>query len=239
MNLADATILIADDEPELLRFFERWFARQGCRVLVAGNGLEGLDAARQNDVDLIVSDSRMPQMDGVEMITQIKTVKQTLPTTIFVSGFTDFAARGLYDLGVEAMLHKPMSRQDLMTAAQRCLTPKQERWHASSAGVGRPVIGSQFESLSIAVQAGGIAIGRGGFCCRSDMTFRDNQQVLLQIAFAADQQALNGEGTVRWTDHLAGLVGVEITSIEDAHRDWVIGVTNTAVCDAFIPAKIQ
>jgi CheY-like chemotaxis protein len=64
MELKDATVLIVDDEPMLLDIFSEWLQEEKCRVLTAGNGAAALEILRNHHVDVVVSDVRMPVMDG-------------------------------------------------------------------------------------------------------------------------------------------------------------------------------
>src|SRR5689334_3107104 len=66
------TILIVDDEENLVRLLEMNLRRYGYRILKAGDGLEGLQAAEENRPDLIVSDVNMPHLDGFGMLERLK-----------------------------------------------------------------------------------------------------------------------------------------------------------------------
>lgn len=82
------TLLLVDDEPNILAALKRLMRRANYRILTAASGKEGLDLLAQNEVDVIVSDQRMPGMTGVEFL---RTVKNLYPETvrIVLSGFTE------------------------------------------------------------------------------------------------------------------------------------------------------
>ena len=128
MKLKDAVILIADDEPGLLRIFRAWFEREGCRVLTAENGMEALELASNHHVDVLVSDIRMPILDGIELARRLNATSKYLPKIIFISGFTDLSERHACDLGAEAVLAKPVRRAELISAVDRSLMEFDERW---------------------------------------------------------------------------------------------------------------
>jgi len=65
MELTDATVLVVDDEPMLLDIFGEWLQEENCHVLTAGDGAAALQSLRNHHVDVIVSDVRMPVMDGI------------------------------------------------------------------------------------------------------------------------------------------------------------------------------
>jgi len=71
-NLKDWIILVVDDDPKGLHIMETLLNYYDATVLTGTNGQEGLEALRNNQVDLVISDLSMPVMDGWEMIEKIK-----------------------------------------------------------------------------------------------------------------------------------------------------------------------
>lgn len=84
----ERTILLVDDEANILSALTRLLRPQGYRILRAGSGREGLELLAQNEVGVIVSDQRMPEMTGVEFLHQ---VRELYPDTvrIVLSGYTE------------------------------------------------------------------------------------------------------------------------------------------------------
>lgn len=82
------TVLLVDDEPNILRSLIRLLRRDAYTILSAGSGAEGLDVLAENPVDVVISDQRMPGMTGTEFLSQ---VKELYPDTvrIVLSGYTD------------------------------------------------------------------------------------------------------------------------------------------------------
>lgn len=64
--------LVVDDEPYFLEMFANRFGKRGLHVLTAGNGPEALDVLDSEDVDVVVLDLKMPGMDGIETLKEIK-----------------------------------------------------------------------------------------------------------------------------------------------------------------------
>lgn len=81
-------ILCVDDEPNILSALQRLLRRQGYQVLTAPGGAAGLQVLEQQPVDLVISDMRMPQMDGAQFLEQ---VRQRWPDTVRVllTGYAD------------------------------------------------------------------------------------------------------------------------------------------------------
>src|SRR5262245_66581012 len=67
-----ATILIVDDARSTLRALEVILKREGYTVLTAASGAEGLTHIEQHEVDVLLCDEKMPKMDGLEVLRQVK-----------------------------------------------------------------------------------------------------------------------------------------------------------------------
>lgn len=87
-ELAPATLLFVDDEPGILSALRRLFRPHGYRILIAESGQLGLAELEKTPVDLVISDMRMPEMDGASFL---KEVRQRWPQTIriLLTGYAD------------------------------------------------------------------------------------------------------------------------------------------------------
>jgi diguanylate cyclase (GGDEF)-like protein len=101
------TLLLVDDEPNILTALKRLVRRDDYNVLTATSGKEGLDLLAKNDIDVIVSDQRMPGMTGVEFLRAVKTL---YPETvrIVLSGFTEL--QSVTDAVNEGALYKFLTK---------------------------------------------------------------------------------------------------------------------------------
>lgn len=110
----DRTLLLLDDEENVLRALVRLFRRDGYRILIAGNVRDAFDLLATNDVQVILSDQRMSDMSGTEFLGR---VKMLYPNTVrlVLSGYTDLATvtdainRG----AIYRFLTKPWNDQEL------------------------------------------------------------------------------------------------------------------------------
>ncbi len=239
MEKAKTTLLIVDDEPVLREIMAEWFKREGYRALTAENGLAALEMLAAHHVDVIISDIRMPVMDGMAMIRKIKASAGIyMPKIIFVSGFSDISPREAYDFGIEAMIEKPFERHELLTALHRALADRDELWSQPVQGECDAILSVSFPSLAKAFEDGSIAFGRGGFCMHSYFA-RKEPQVRLALDFAADRKKIAGHGIIRWSSATEEQMGVEITHLEEECRDWVVRLTAENPTDSFIPATSQ
>jgi CheY-like chemotaxis protein len=76
------TILVVDDEKNIRLLYKAELEDEGYKVLTASNGLEALDVLKQETVDLVLLDIKMPEMDGPEFLRHIRQFNQTLPIII-------------------------------------------------------------------------------------------------------------------------------------------------------------
>ena len=84
----ERTLLLVDDEENIVSALVRLLRRDGYNILRAHSGREGLELLAQNEVGVIISDQRMPEMTGVEFLSK---VKELYPDTvrIVLSGYTE------------------------------------------------------------------------------------------------------------------------------------------------------
>ena len=77
MTEPQRTILLVDDEPDILLSIKVLLERSpmGLEVVTASSGAEGLEVLRSREVDLVISDFKMPGMDGIEFLMQAHQLK--------------------------------------------------------------------------------------------------------------------------------------------------------------------
>lgn len=229
-------VLVVDDEPLLRDIVSEWLEFEGYAVLTAENGADALRLLEETPADLVVTDIRMPIMDGVELLKELKESDRYSPAVIFVSGFTDVTAREAFDLGVEAILAKPFSDTDLIAAVRRVLTSREERWRMPEGDTPPQQLQAAFAGVDSARISGQLAFGRGGFCLRTAAALK-LQPVGFELSFAAESLRVAGQGMVRWIQPGEECAGVEITGLEEGCLGQGIRLTAGSGARCFIPAK--
>ncbi len=234
MQLKDAIILLVDDEPDLRTIIAEWFRREGCHVLVAEDGVQALSIISTNQVDVVVSDVRMPVMDGITLLKKIK-ASGYKSSVMFVSGFTDvIKPRESYDLGVEAVMSKPVDRRHLVAAVTRILAERDELWRFPPGEKAQAILDATFDSLAAALGQGLLKLGRGGLCIHSTRKLAEGP-VDLVLDFKVEKRRVTGQGIVRWIASSEAEIGVEITYIDDHNRAWILSLTAPNKSVSFIP----
>ena len=102
-----ATILVVDDEPDIVALLEEYLAGLGFRVLTAGDGPSALRRAEQNP-DLIVLDVGMPGMDGYEVCRRVRE-HLTCPILFLTARVEDVDALEGFEAGADDYVLKPFS----------------------------------------------------------------------------------------------------------------------------------
>lgn len=126
-----ATLLFVDDEANILSSLKRMFRPLGYRIFTAQGGAEGLALMEQESIDLVVSDMRMPEMDGAEFLQQ---VTQCWPDTmrILLTGYADLTSTiSAVNKGkIYSYISKPWEENDITMQVRHALqqrTLEQER----------------------------------------------------------------------------------------------------------------
>ena len=228
-------MLIVDDEPQYLEILTAWLEKEGSRVLSADNGIRALALVEEKEVNAIVTDIRMPGMDGTELVKRVKALGKYTPAAVSISGFSDLTSREAFDLGVEAQLSKPVERRVLLSTLGRSLLEREVLWARPFHPTSLPTVKFQFESLASAVKARRILFGRGGFCISSQIVFPETSSINLELNFLGDGQLVVLQGIARWCAAGEQLVGVEITAVSEPSRAFVADLARSNATVSFIP----
>jgi two-component system NtrC family response regulator len=115
-------ILIVDDEKNYLLVLSAVLEEEGYEVLTALSGLEALETQKSSDVDLVLTDMKMPGMDGIELLERIKAYDPDLPVIMMT-------AHGTVDKAVEAMqkgaysyILKPFDNERLILYVKKAIS---------------------------------------------------------------------------------------------------------------------
>ena len=115
-------ILCVDDEPIILKTLERLFRKENYDVYKAENGNEALSILEEVPIDLVISDYRMPEITGVELL---KKVKEKYPATIriILSGYADInsVVSAINEGQIYRFCHKPWDNDNLKITVRQSL----------------------------------------------------------------------------------------------------------------------
>ncbi|HEX2021966.1 MAG TPA: response regulator [Candidatus Thermoplasmatota archaeon] len=118
------TILLVDDEEDIRESLQQLIeaSLEGVDVVVAASGQEALDVVEGRSVDLIVSDYKMPGMNGLELLSRIGRTRPHIPR-ILVTAFPDLeiAIRAINEAGIENFFTKPFDPDQVLNVVRALL----------------------------------------------------------------------------------------------------------------------
>ncbi len=119
MESATRTVLIVDDEPEILRLIQQMLRPRRVNVLVAPRPAEALEICAREAVDLLISDVRMPEMDGHKLAERVLELHPRA-SVLLISGYTKEAPI-LGNPGQVRFLRKPFFPAELIKQLRELL----------------------------------------------------------------------------------------------------------------------
>ncbi len=116
-----SNILVVDDEPSYRQILTLVFESEGHELRIASNGREALQLLREEPADLVVSDIRMPDMDGIEML---RNIRETMPdvAVVFMTAHASVdTTREAFKLGADDYIEKPFDVDEMKLIANKAL----------------------------------------------------------------------------------------------------------------------
>ena len=193
-------VLIADDEPDLGELLAVEFQNRGFAATYVLDGIKAFNVLNATNVDVLVTDIRMPNLDGLELTRRLKTRNPRSPLVLFMSAYSDVALPEAYGAGAEGYFTKPFRLSELVLEVERLLKPPAERWSRSPSEAAPQLIEGMLPAGDQDGGAGLAAFGRGGVALRiSNMPLFVGQTVALDLHMESGPfTQIEGNGIVRW-----------------------------------------
>ena len=115
------TILIVDDEPNYLIVLTELLQEEGYDVFTAQCGEEGLKVVKEIDLDLVITDMRMPGLDGFALLKEIKSHNKNLPVIMITAFGEKGKALDALQAGANNFLVKPFNNDTLLSAIKKLI----------------------------------------------------------------------------------------------------------------------
>ena len=115
-----AKLLIVDDEANIRRVVREYAEFEGCTADEAGDGMEAVAMAKENDYDLIIMDIMMPRLDGFSACKEIRKTKN-VPIIMLSARGEEYDKLFGFELGIDDYVVKPFSPKELMARVKAVL----------------------------------------------------------------------------------------------------------------------
>jgi two-component system response regulator AtoC len=121
------TILVVDDDADMREWVKEDLETEGFRVETESGGRSGVERVRRGGIDLVVSDVKMPDLDGLDLLREIREISPA-PVVIIVTGFgsIDTAIRAV-KLGAQDYITKPFNIDQLLISIDKALADRELR----------------------------------------------------------------------------------------------------------------
>ena len=119
------TILVIDDDPDIVRIIRYMLRDAGCQVSYAYNGADGIQKAKAEKPDLVLTDLSMPNVSGIEVIDALHNDPETqhIPILAVTGHAWDTIAQVAHQFGCMGCVSKPFTREQLLQQVRRSLDP--------------------------------------------------------------------------------------------------------------------
>ncbi len=116
---SSVSILIVDDEQMMRNLLEKILIREGYKILSAGNGAEALEVLQSSRIDMVISDIKMPRMNGFDLL---KVLKEEYPEigVIMMTAYGDtYTVKDALLLGADEYITKPFKSHEISLVVER------------------------------------------------------------------------------------------------------------------------
>lgn len=116
-NLENASVLVVDDDHDIVNAIEKLLEKEGYRIYKAYNGIEAIDCLVHNDIHLILIDVMMPKLDGLSAMMKIRTMKN-IPIIVLSAKSEDSDKILGLSMGADDYITKPYNPMELVARVQ-------------------------------------------------------------------------------------------------------------------------
>ena len=109
MESSKYTILVVDDEELIRRFIVTFLSQLGYSSVTAMDGVDALDKMKGNKIDAVITDIKMPKMDGIILTREISTRYPGVPVMVMTAFDEEYSAGTAISLGAREFIKKPFS----------------------------------------------------------------------------------------------------------------------------------
>ena len=116
-----ASVLIVDDETFIRQILARIVSREGYQVRQACDGHDALDRLSQASCDIVISDIKMPNMDGIALLSEIKSRHPEISVILITAYAGEYSAQDALRAGADAFIAKPFKNVEIAETLREML----------------------------------------------------------------------------------------------------------------------
>ncbi len=148
------TILVVDDEQNIIDLAEMYLVKEGYHVLRAGDGEEALDTIQRERPDLVILDIMLPKMDGWEVCRQLRSKSDSTPVIMLTARDEDVDKIVGLEMGADDYMTKPFNPRELVARIKAVLRRREwtEQVTGKSISIGDVVIDPERREVTVAGQ---------------------------------------------------------------------------------------
>lgn len=153
-------ILVAEDDPQMQLAVKACLSRAGFDVTITADGRSALEQYENGSFDLIISDQRMPEMEGHELLAELSRRESTIPFIMITAYGTITQAVEAMQAGAADFLTKPFSAEELLRVVERVLSPENREFQKRAGkrqAKGRAIISNDHMMIRILEVAEAVA----------------------------------------------------------------------------------
>ncbi|MCK5761217.1 MAG: response regulator [Candidatus Delongbacteria bacterium] len=117
--MSNLKILIVDDEENMLNMLKNFFLINDYACETATNGLEALEVLKKDHIDIVITDMKMPKMDGMELLKIIRQKYENISAVIMTGFAEEYTNTEALNLGAEGYITKPFRNKELLLILDR------------------------------------------------------------------------------------------------------------------------
>jgi DNA-binding NtrC family response regulator len=123
-RLQGMNVLLVEDDQWIRDSLRRFFANENCALMAVETGEDALEIIKGNACDIIITDYRLPGMDGLAFLKKAQDINPRLKKILLTAYMTEPVISEAFRLGVHEFIEKPFSTEDLEESLARILGKK-------------------------------------------------------------------------------------------------------------------
>jgi len=132
MESSQFTILVVDDEELMRRYLVVFLSKLGYSSVTAIDGIDALDKMKGNKIDAVITDIKMPKMDGIILTREISTHYPGVPVMVMTAFDEEYSAGTAISLGAREFIKKPFSPDEFAIRLSKMIGDSETMKHVAS-----------------------------------------------------------------------------------------------------------